>query len=46
MPLHPEAVPEFRFIQPCSPIRATAAPTGDGWVYEVKFDGKVPGGKG
>jgi len=30
---------EFRFIQPCSPIRATAVPAGDGWLHEVKFDG-------
>jgi bifunctional non-homologous end joining protein LigD len=39
MPLDPEAVPEFRFIQPCSPVPAKAVPTGDGWVHEVKFDG-------
>ena len=39
MPLHPEAVPEFRFIVPCSPIPAKAVPAGDGWVHEVKFDG-------
>ena len=29
----------LRFIQPCSPIRATSVPTGDGWLHEVKFDG-------
>jgi bifunctional non-homologous end joining protein LigD len=39
MPLHPEAVTAFRFIQPCSPIPAKAVPTGDGWVHEIKFDG-------
>ena len=39
MPLHPEAVPEFCFIVPCSPISAKAVPAGDGWVHEVKFDG-------
>src|SRR5215467_14491814 len=39
MPLHHEAVFEFRFIQPCSPIRAKAVPAGDGWVHEVKFGG-------
>ena len=31
-------VAAFRFIQPCSPIRAKEAPS-DGWVHEVKFDG-------
>jgi bifunctional non-homologous end joining protein LigD len=39
MPLDPEAVPEFRFIQPCTPVPAKAVPAGDGWVHEVKFDG-------
>src|SRR5262249_55321113 len=39
MPLHHEAVSEFRFIQPCSPIRAKAVPAGDGLLHEVKFDG-------
>jgi ATP-dependent DNA ligase len=39
MPLHPEAVPEFRFIPPCSPVPAKAVPIGDGWVHEVKLDG-------
>jgi len=29
----------FHFIPPCSPIRATAVPAGDGWAHEVKFDG-------
>ena len=29
----------FRFIQPCSPIRAKEVPAGDGWLHEVKFDG-------
>ena len=29
----------FRFIPPCSPIRATVVSAGDGWVHEVKFDG-------
>jgi ATP-dependent DNA ligase len=38
MQLHPEAVSEFRFIQPCSPIPAKTVPTGDGWVHEVKFE--------
>jgi ATP-dependent DNA ligase len=28
--------PEF---PPCSSIRATAVPSGDGWMHEVKFDG-------
>jgi bifunctional non-homologous end joining protein LigD len=32
-------VTEFRFIQPCRPIRAAVVPAGDGWVHEVKFDG-------
>jgi hypothetical protein len=32
-------VSEFRFIQPCSPIRAKEVPAGDGWLHEVKFDG-------
>src|SRR5262249_15906453 len=36
--LHPEAVAAFRFIQPCSPIRAKAVPAGGGWLHEVKFD--------
>src|SRR5215471_7037642 len=39
MPLHPEAVSEFRFIEPCSPIRAKEVPAGEGWLHEVKFDG-------
>jgi ATP-dependent DNA ligase len=39
LPLHPGIVSEFRFIPPCSPIRAEVVPTGDGWVHEVKFDG-------
>src|SRR5262252_7450826 len=39
MPLHREAVPEFCFIVPSSPIPAKAVPAGDGWVHEVKFDG-------
>jgi len=39
MQLHLEAVSEFRFIQPCSPIPAEAVPIGDGWVHELKFDG-------
>jgi len=39
MPLHPEAVPEFCFIVPCSPVPAKAVPVGDGWLHEVKFDG-------
>ena len=29
----------FRFIQPCSPIRAKEVPAGDAWLHEVKFDG-------
>jgi bifunctional non-homologous end joining protein LigD len=32
-------VPDFRFIPPCSPIRARTVPAGDGWLHEVKFDG-------
>jgi bifunctional non-homologous end joining protein LigD len=32
-------VPEFRFIPPCSPVPAKAAPTCDDWLHEVKFDG-------
>src|SRR5262249_32947463 len=39
LPLHPEAVTAFRFIPPCSPIRAKEVPAGDGWLHEVKFDG-------
>jgi ATP-dependent DNA ligase len=39
MQLHPEAVSEFRFIQPCNPISAKHVPAGGGWVREVKFDG-------
>jgi ATP-dependent DNA ligase len=39
MQLHPETVSTFRFIPPCSPIRAKEVPAGDGWLYEVKFDG-------
>jgi bifunctional non-homologous end joining protein LigD len=29
-------VTAFRFIPPCSPIRAKEVPAGDGWVHEVK----------
>jgi bifunctional non-homologous end joining protein LigD len=32
-------VTAFRFIPPCSPIRAKEVPAGDGWLHEVKFDG-------
>src|SRR5262245_3653121 len=39
MPLHPEAVSEFRFIEPCSPIRAKEVPAGDGWLHERQLDG-------
>jgi len=39
MPLHPEAVSEFRFIQPCSPVTAKSVPDGDDWLHEPKFDG-------
>jgi hypothetical protein len=39
MPLLPEAVTAYRFIQPCNPIRAKEVPAGDGWLHEVKFDG-------
>ena len=39
MPLHAEAVSEFRFIPPCSPIPAKEVPAADGWLHEVKFDG-------
>jgi len=31
MQLHPEAVSELRFIQPCSPVTAKAVPADDGW---------------
>ena len=27
------------FIQPCDPIRRDRLPRGEGWLYEVKFDG-------
>ena len=33
------SVSAFRFIQPCSPIRAKEVPAGEGWLHEVKFDG-------
>ena len=39
IPPQVEAVPAFRFILPCSPIRAKEVPAGDGWLHEVKFDG-------
>jgi ATP-dependent DNA ligase len=39
IPLYPEAMSAFRFIQTCSPNRAKEAPTGNGWLHEVKFDG-------
>jgi bifunctional non-homologous end joining protein LigD len=32
-------MPEFRFIPPCSPIRAAATPAGVEWLHELKFDG-------
>jgi ATP-dependent DNA ligase len=32
-------VTAFRFIEPCSRIRAKEVPVGDGWVHEMKFDG-------
>jgi len=32
-------VSEYRFIPPCSPIRAKEVPAGDSWLHEVKFDG-------
>jgi ATP-dependent DNA ligase len=32
-------VTTFRFIPPCSPIRAKEVPAGDGWLHEVKFNG-------
>jgi bifunctional non-homologous end joining protein LigD len=32
-------VTAFRFIPPCSPIRAKEVPAGERWVHEVKFDG-------
>ena len=38
IPLHPEAVPEFRFIPPCSRNDQERA-VGDAWLHEVKFDG-------
>jgi hypothetical protein len=39
IPLHPEAVLEFRFIPPCSPMPAKAVPAAEEWLHEVKFDG-------
>jgi hypothetical protein len=39
LPLHPETVPEFRFIAPCSPVTVKSVPTGAEWLHEVKFDG-------
>src|SRR5262252_5411846 len=39
LPLHPETVPEFRFIAPCSPVTAKSVPTGAEWLHEVKIDG-------
>ena len=33
------AVPEFHFIEPCSPVSAKAIPRGPDWLHEVKFDG-------
>jgi bifunctional non-homologous end joining protein LigD len=39
MQLHPEAVSEFRFIQPCNPISAKQVPAGDGKLHEPKLDG-------
>src|SRR5215472_6655891 len=39
IPLHPEAVSEFRFIPPCRPIPAKAVPAGADWLHEAKFDG-------
>src|SRR5262249_7267963 len=39
IPPQVEAVPAFRFIPPCSPIRSKEVPAGDGWLHEVKFDG-------
>jgi hypothetical protein len=39
MRLHPEAVSEFRFIQPCNPISAKQVPAGDDWLHEPKLDG-------
>src|SRR5262249_16471823 len=39
MQLHLETVSAFRFIPPCSPIRAKEVPGGEGWLYEVKCDG-------
>jgi hypothetical protein len=37
MSLHREAVSEFRFIPPCSPIPATEVPAGDGWLHETRM---------
>jgi ATP-dependent DNA ligase len=39
MPLHPEAVSEFRLIPSCNPTAAEHLPASDGWLHEVKFDG-------
>jgi len=32
-------VPPLPFIQPCEPSSRDRLPKGDGWIYEVKFDG-------
>jgi len=37
MSLHREAVSEFRFSRPCSPIPATEVPAGDGWLHETRI---------
>jgi len=39
MPLHPDAVSAFRFIQPCTPVTAKSVPVGDDWLHEPKLDG-------
>jgi bifunctional non-homologous end joining protein LigD len=38
MPLHPRTLPAG-FIAPCLPSAAPQAPSGDGWLHEIKHDG-------
>lgn len=33
----------FRFIKPCSPIRARNVPGGGGWLHKAKFELPRPG---
>src|SRR5262249_31795663 len=39
MPLHPDAVSEFRFIPPGPPGTAKSGPAGDDWLHEPNLDG-------